>query len=62
MLNEDYLNRKLLFLHPAFKYEKPKIWLPEDPFYLGVDLIRDIESKIDGLEGGSTNACKNRIQ
>lgn len=56
--NEDYLNRKLLFLHPAFKYEKPKIWLPEDPFYLGVDLIRDIESKIEGLEGGSTNGAK----
>lgn len=26
-----YLNHKLLYLHPAFKYESPKIWLPKDP-------------------------------
>lgn len=56
--NEDYLNRKLMFLHPAFKYERPKLWIPEDPFNLGEHRIRNIEAKIDGFEGGSTNGAK----
>ena len=30
--NTYYLNHKLLYLNPAFKYESPKVWLPRDPF------------------------------
>ncbi|CUM62945.1 uncharacterized protein PRCAT00000505001 [Priceomyces carsonii] len=52
-VNQYYLNQNLLYFHPAFKYERPKLWLPDDPLGISESQIRAIESK-GILEGGET--------
>lgn len=55
--NDLYLNQNLLFLHPSFKYEYPKVWLPQDPFHISEYLINEIENQVDELTGGSTRGA-----
>ncbi|KAG7665999.1 SPO75 [[Candida] subhashii] len=52
-----YSNRKLMYLHPAFKYEPPKLWLPKDPLGFTELQIQEIESKIDSLREGQTTGA-----
>jgi hypothetical protein len=57
--NEDtfYLFQKQLYHHPDFKYEYPKLWLPEDLLCVGMDKIRMIEDQLQFMEGGTTKGA-----
>ncbi|EGW35496.1 uncharacterized protein SPAPADRAFT_146813 [Spathaspora passalidarum NRRL Y-27907] len=57
----SYVNHKLLYLHPAFKYEPPKIWLPQDPDGYAELQIQEIESMLDSLSGGVTEGAQIRF-
>lgn len=43
--NTYYLNHKLLYLNPAFKYESPKVWLPRDPFGYSEIQLQELQTK-----------------
>ncbi|RCK59648.1 putative membrane protein C24H6.13 [Candida viswanathii] len=43
--NTYYLNHKLLYLNPAFKYESPKVWLPRDPFGYSEIQLQELQNK-----------------
>lgn len=61
-VDDTYLNTNLLFLHPALKYEKPKLWLPEDPLHITEERIKLIEKQITGLRGGSIKGARMEIK
>ena len=46
-------DHELLYLHPAFKFEDPKLWLPSDPLGICLNLIQHIEHLVPGLQGGT---------
>ncbi|KAL6452027.1 RSN1 Uncharacterized protein RSN1 [Candida maltosa Xu316] len=50
-----YSNHKLLYLHPAFKYEPPKIWLPKDACgYTDMQLLElQTKSQLEGKTNGA---------
>ncbi|RLV92271.1 hypothetical protein JA1_003333 [Spathaspora sp. JA1] len=54
----NYVNHKLLYLHPAFKYEAPKLWLPQDPSGYSEFQIQEIESLLKSLSGGATDGAQ----
>lgn len=43
-------NYKLLYLHPNFKYDLPKVWLPSDPMKVSEEELVNIHQS-DGIEG-----------
>ncbi|CAK9441291.1 uncharacterized protein LODBEIA_P51600 [Lodderomyces beijingensis] len=49
-------NHTLLYLHPAFKYETPIVWLPKDPNGYTELQIQEIESKSDFIKGETSGA------
>ncbi|ABN66090.2 predicted protein [Scheffersomyces stipitis CBS 6054] len=50
-------DHELLYLHPAFKFEDPKLWLPSDPLGICLNLIQHIEHLVPGLQGGTTKGA-----
>jgi len=52
-----YLFQKQLYHHPDFKYEYPKLWLPEDLLGIGKDKIKMIEDQLQFMEGGTTKGA-----
>lgn len=46
----------MLFLHPAFKYEPPKIWLPKDPNGFSQLQLEHLRSKMATLAGQTEGA------
>lgn len=55
--NEFYLNKKLLYLHPTFKYEFPQLWLPADPLGVSDQQIKRIQERVPSLQGGGTRGA-----
>ncbi|KAI3405558.2 SPO75 [Candida oxycetoniae] len=49
-------NHEFLYLHPAFKYEKPKIWLPKDPKGFSNLQIEEIQSRSAAIKGATSGA------
>lgn len=59
---EDLIsNYKLLFLHPNFKYDLPKIWLPTDPLKFSDDELSNIFNN-NGLEGVTTPGAQIKFK
>lgn len=56
-----YLDISLLYLHPKFKYEYPKIWLPADPMGLGDFHVDYFQARLPELVGGSTKGASVRF-
>lgn len=56
-VDEFYLNLKLHWLHPSFRFENPKIWLPDDFHGLSEARIKSLEDEIEGLTGGTTRGA-----
>lgn len=50
------VNHDTLFLHPAFKYEPPKIWLPRDPNGFSQLQLAQIQAKMATLVGQTEGA------
>lgn len=55
--NEYYLSKEMLYLHPAFKYEFPRLWLAADPLGVSDSQIKRIESQVSSLKGGMTRGA-----
>ncbi|KAI5966011.1 SPO75 [Candida theae] len=49
-------NHDVLFLHPAFKYEAPKVWLPKDPNGFTDLQLGQLQSKMTTLVGQTDGA------
>lgn len=49
-------NHDMLFLHPAFKYEPPKIWLPKDPNGFSQLQLEHLRSKMTTIAGQTEGA------
>ena len=60
-VDDMYLNHHMLFSHPAFKYEKPTLWLPEDPFQLSRLLIEEQTKFPNALQSGSTEGAQLNV-
>ncbi|KAK6454997.1 uncharacterized protein RJT20DRAFT_97774 [Scheffersomyces xylosifermentans] len=55
--NENYSQHQLLYVHPAFQFENPKVWLPVDPLGIAERQILRIEEMMPGLQGGVTKGA-----
>ena len=49
-------NHDMLYLHPAFKYEPPKIWLPNDPDGFSKLQLEQLKSQMETLVGQTEGA------
>ncbi|CAK7903451.1 sporulation-specific protein 75 [[Candida] anglica] len=54
---EYYSNLKLHLLHPAFSYEHPRIWIPQDEYGIASMLITQLEEEVGDLKGGSNKGA-----
>ncbi|KAI5966126.1 SPO75 [Candida margitis] len=50
-------NHDMLYLHPAFKYEPPKIWLPKDPDSFSDLQLEQIQSRMTTTLEGQTEGA-----
>lgn len=55
--NTYYLNKAMIYSHPATKYEKPKIWLPRDCEGESEREITRVLRSNTGIEGGSSKGA-----
>ncbi|KAG7191992.1 uncharacterized protein KQ657_002599 [Scheffersomyces spartinae] len=46
------LYHRLMYMHPSFRFEKPKLWLPKDPYGISERQIQSLEKKLN-LSGGT---------
>lgn len=60
--NEWYLNEELMYSHPSYKYEKPHVWLPDDPFGEGNKEIKNLIKREGAFSGGSTRGASLQMK
>ncbi|KAK6205121.1 uncharacterized protein RJT21DRAFT_132223 [Scheffersomyces amazonensis] len=53
----DLSHKSMIYLHPAFKFEYPKLWLPSDPFGIAISNINYIQSRVPKLMDGCTRGA-----
>lgn len=47
----------LLYFHPCYSYEKPKIWIPKDSLGISEKLIENLTPHTSAIAGGSTDGA-----
>ncbi|KAK6465668.1 hypothetical protein DFJ63DRAFT_333086 [Scheffersomyces coipomensis] len=50
-------NQDMLYLHPSFRFEYPRLWLPSDSFGIAEKNIEYIQSRIPKLSDGDTSGA-----
>lgn len=55
--DSHYLNKALLYAHPAMKYERGKVWLPKDKLGESDLEVERVLIDYEGLAGGSTKGA-----
>lgn len=52
----EMLHHQLMYMHPSFRFEKPKLWLPKDPYGISERQIQEVERKLN-INGGTNKGA-----